>query len=177
MFLYNRSELKVITKKWCFDALNKSVFDISPKLMIMGFLAVYILWLNQTINPITVFITLTMANYLRNTVTNFMPMAITSVYELRVSIQRIQTYLLLEERGRSAMKLPVSVNNAIEAEDLSLHWKDCDVPAVKGATFNIKRGQLTALLGPVGCGKVRDHLYVMGYTLHSNFTRTSGLLA
>lgn len=87
---FNRAELKVITKTWMFDALNKSVFDVASKLMIMLTLLIYILVPNAVVNASTVFITLTLANYLRNTITNFLPMAITSLFELRVSISRIE---------------------------------------------------------------------------------------
>lgn len=85
----------MITKTWLFDALNKSVFDVSSKLMIMVTLLIYILSPQSTVNPTRVFITLTLANYLRNTITNFLPMAITGLFELRVSINRIQVNDLL----------------------------------------------------------------------------------
>lgn len=73
-----------------FDALNKSIFDVASKLMIMLTFLIYILVPNSVVNAPRVFVTLTLANYLRNTVTNFLPMAITSFYELRVSINRIE---------------------------------------------------------------------------------------
>lgn len=85
-----RAELQAISKSWMFDALNKSVFDVASKLMIMLTLLIYILVPNSIVNATTVFITLTLANYVRNTITNFLPMAITSLFELRVSINRIE---------------------------------------------------------------------------------------
>ncbi|KAG4075666.1 hypothetical protein HA402_003491 [Bradysia odoriphaga] len=148
-----KDELKAMSKSWMFDALNKSVFDVASKLMIMLTLLVYILVPNSIVNATTVFITLTLANYVRNTITNFLPMAITSIFELRVSINRIETFLLLEEKKN----VPVNQNNSnihgISMRDFTARWTKDGHEVVSNATIDFQPGKLNAVIGCVASGK------------------------
>ncbi|KAJ6641638.1 ATP-binding cassette subfamily C member 4 [Pseudolycoriella hygida] len=148
-----KAELKMITKTWMFDAINKSVFDVSSKIMIMLTFLVYILLPNSVVDPSTVFITLTLANYLRTTITNALPVAITGLYELRVSINRIQTFLLLEEKG-DVTHSETSANKAgISIKDFTTRWTKEGQHVISNASVDIPAGQLTAVIGSVASGK------------------------
>ena len=79
----------MIRQKWRLEGLNNSLITVNTKILILVTLLAYILLGNQ-INPITVFVSLTMTNIIRGIMTNFLPAAITGLYEIQVSIQRLQ---------------------------------------------------------------------------------------
>lgn len=166
----------MIRKTWMFDAFNKSIFDVSSKLMIMVTLLIYILVQKSPVEATTVFVTLTLANYLRNTITNFLPMAITGLFELRVSINRIQvfeipkpiiqqtifsyflkcfqTFLLLEEKENISINESSTSENGISINNFTARWTKDGHQVVSNASMEVQPGRLTALIGSVGSGKV-----------------------
>ncbi|XP_037042894.1 multidrug resistance-associated protein 4-like [Bradysia coprophila] len=148
-----KAELQVISRTWMFDALNKSIFDVASKLMIMFTLVLYILVPNSVVDATTVFITLTLANYVRNAITNFLPMAVTSLFELRVSINRIETFLLLEEKENVLPNQGSTEKHGICMKDFTARWTKDGQPAVSNATIDIQPGKLTAVIGSVASGK------------------------
>ncbi|KAG4076847.1 hypothetical protein HA402_006557, partial [Bradysia odoriphaga] len=148
-----KAELQVISKTWMFDALNKSIFDVASKLMIMLTLLLYILVPNSVVDVATVFITLTLANYVRNAITNFLPMAVTSLFELRVSINRIETFLLLDEKENVSFNQNSTDKHGISMKDFTARWTKDGQPVVLNATIDVQPGKLTAVIGSVASGK------------------------
>ncbi|KAJ6623028.1 ATP-binding cassette sub-family C member 4, partial [Pseudolycoriella hygida] len=148
-----KAELKTITKKWMFDAINKSVFEVSSKIMIMLTLLAYILLQNSIVNATSVFITLTLSNYMRNTITNYLPMAVSGLFELRVSINRIQDFLMLDEKSDVSYNQVSTKKTGIIIKDFTTRWSKYSQPIVSNTTVEIQPGQLTAVVGAVASGK------------------------
>ena len=92
--------------------------------------------------------------------TLFFPFAISQLGETRVSITRIQDFLLLEEReeqggGRIIAKKEENQPVSLALENVTGKWrKDENEETLTNINLNLKMGQLVAIIGPVGSGKV-----------------------
>ena len=77
-----------------------------------------------------------------------------------MSVKRIQDFLLLEEREDQGGGRTVTANNDGKADTVTLEkvtgkWnKDEKEDTLSNINMNMKSGQLIAIIGPVGSGKV-----------------------
>ena len=106
------------------------------------------------------FLCLSMFNTVRLSMTLFFPFAISQLGETRVSITRIQDFLLLEEReeqsgGRIIAQKEENQPDTVALENVTGKWKkDENEDTLTNINLNLKSGQLVAIIGPVGSGKV-----------------------
>ena len=106
------------------------------------------------------FLCLSMFNTVRLSMTLFFPFAISQLGETKVSITRIQDFLLLEEReeqggGRIINQREENKPDTVVLENVTGKWKkDENEDTLKNINLNLKTGQLVAIIGPVGSGKV-----------------------
>ena len=89
IYFLNRAEVNCLRTKWAFDAFSCSLLDVSAKIIFFVALLSYLL-LGNSITPSVVFVTLTLVNNLRSVLTIFLPLGISGVYEISVSLKRIQ---------------------------------------------------------------------------------------
>ena len=104
-----------------------------------------------------------------------------------VALKRVQVFLLAEEIDPTSLKpeLCVDNENAIELYDCSFSWnKEEDsnensfFKGLKNLSFNIKKGEFVAIVGPIGSGK-SSLLYAMSKklkTINGSIKTTGDLL-
>ncbi|XP_074031118.1 ATP-binding cassette subfamily C member 4-like [Leptinotarsa decemlineata] len=108
-------------------------------------------------------------NVLRVAVTQFFPQATTQFAETRVSVKRIQTFLLYDELPRNVMMgsghLPNGVSEKkhsdakpkevrVQLRNVSVKWlKSLNESTLENINFKATSRQLIAVVGPVGGGK------------------------
>ena len=108
---------------------------------------------------------LSMFNTVRLSMTLFFPFAISQWGEMRVSINRIQDFLVLEEREDGLGGGEVEREGLLGGEEqreikgsVSLHkvtgrWRKEEEDTLTEISMEVQPGQLAAIIGPVGSGK------------------------
>lgn len=77
-----------------------------------------------------------------------------------VSITRVEEYLLMEEKDESNVGLikqakPMdSRTPSLDIDSISASWNDSQQNTLDDIAISVKPGQLCAIIGPVGSGKV-----------------------
>ncbi|XP_054158176.1 ATP-binding cassette sub-family C member 4-like [Oppia nitens] len=98
-----KKEMKQIQKSILLKALNGSISTISPRVIIFVVLITHLV-LGGKLTAETVFVTMSIFNELRFTMTFAFPQSIALTAELYVSCKRIQKYLLLEEIDQKSIE-------------------------------------------------------------------------
>ncbi|XP_076004914.1 ATP-binding cassette sub-family C member 4-like isoform X1 [Genypterus blacodes] len=135
--------------------LNMGSFFCASKIILFVTFTLYVL-LGNTISASRVFVTVSLYSAVRLTVTLFFPAAIEKLFETRVSVQRIQEFLMLDEVTNSGSVLPKEEKKdvSVEIKDLICYWdKSLDAPSLQNISLSLKSPQLLAVIGPVGAGK------------------------
>ncbi|XP_017288290.1 multidrug resistance-associated protein 4 [Kryptolebias marmoratus] len=150
-----RKEISKVMKSSYLRGLNMASFFCASKIILFVTFTLYVL-LGNTISASRVFVTVSLYTAVRLTVTLFFPAAIEKLFESRVSIRRIQEFLLLDEITKNTSALPQDekTNPGVEIHDLTCYWdKNLDAPSLKDVSFTLDSSQLIAVIGPVGAGK------------------------
>ncbi|CAG2179010.1 unnamed protein product, partial [Oppiella nova] len=158
-----KSEVGRIQRSCLLKAINLSLFFVASRVILFAAFITYVLTGNL-LTAKAVFVTMALFNTLRITLTLLFPNAIAQWAELKVSCSRIQTFLELGEmepktyntKGfgdltafpKKNAKPKVFVNN------ISAKWsEDTPYATIQNISFNLKPGDLLAVIGPVGAGK------------------------
>jgi len=93
--------------------------------------------------------------------TLFFPNAISNLAEVLVSIRRLEEFLLLEERDHQQQHQPVEIqpgsSSLVKLNHATASWKSNEGdPTLDDISLDIKSGQLVAVIGTVGAGKVKQ---------------------
>uniref|UniRef100_A0A8C3A5R4 Cystic fibrosis transmembrane conductance regulator n=1 Tax=Cyclopterus lumpus TaxID=8103 RepID=A0A8C3A5R4_CYCLU len=150
-----RKEISMIMKSSYLRALNMASFFSTSKVIIFITFTLYVL-LGNTITASRVFVTVSLYAAVRLTCTLFFPNAIEKLFETRVSILRIQEFLMLDEIVKSNGELPLGgvKDAAVVIQDLVCSWeKSVATPSLKILSLTLRSNQLLAVIGPVGAGK------------------------
>ncbi|XP_057378671.1 LOW QUALITY PROTEIN: ATP-binding cassette sub-family C member 4-like [Daphnia carinata] len=152
-----RKEINVIRRTNYFRALNMSLFFTSSKLIIFLTFLVFIFTGNH-LTAQKVFVTVSLFNNIRLIMTLFFPGAITMAAEARVSTKRIENFLLLDEveKNAEAKVRPAISECLIELNQLTVKWPaagDKEDNTLTDISFNVRPGQVFAVVGQVGSGK------------------------
>ncbi|KAF3706362.1 Multidrug resistance-associated protein 4 [Channa argus] len=155
-----RKEISKVMKSSYLRGLNMASFFCASKIIVFITFTLYVL-LGNTITASRVFVTVSLYSAVRLTVTLFFPSAIEKLFESRVSIRRIQEFLMLEEMTRTSPTLTQEEKEkekekdaSIEVQDLLCYWdKSLDAPSLQNVSFTLGSSQLLAVIGPVGAGK------------------------
>lgn len=90
----------------------------------------------------------------------YYPLAVSLGAEAMVSIKRVENFLIQEERDARAKGLNLHIKKAeykefpIEIKGLTSNWKEGSKrKTLENVNVNVKRGNLIAIIGPVGAGK------------------------
>ncbi|XP_041822001.1 ATP-binding cassette sub-family C member 4-like isoform X2 [Chelmon rostratus] len=148
-------EISKIMKSSYLRGLNMASFFCASKIIVFVTFTLYVL-LGNTISASRVFVTVSLYTAVRLTVTLFFPSAIEKLFESRVSIRRIQDFLLLNEIEKNSPALPQDEKKeaSVEIQDLICYWdKSLDAPSLQNISFTLNSNQLLAVIGPVGAGK------------------------
>ncbi|XP_054158180.1 ATP-binding cassette sub-family C member 4-like [Oppia nitens] len=177
-----RKEMKQIQKSTLLKALNRSISDISGRVIIFVILIVHIL-LGGRLTAETVFISMYIFQGLQYSMTSAFSLVMALTAEVYVSVKRIQTYLLLEEIGdknqlnnensvqnNGSESIPLlahnkqhrdvndddtnNTNKTIIVDNLCATWDtELKWQTIKDITVSLASGELLAVIGPVGSGK------------------------
>ncbi|MEQ2286507.1 Multidrug resistance-associated protein 4, partial [Ameca splendens] len=150
-----RKEISKIMKSSYLRGLNMASFFCASKIIVFVTFTLYVL-LGNTISASRVFVTVSLYTAVRLTVTLFFPSAIEKLFESRVSIKRIQEFLLLDEITKTSTVLLKEEKKdiGVEINDLTCYWdENLDAPTLQNITLSLGSNQLLAVIGPVGAGK------------------------
>ncbi len=70
-----------------------------------------------------------------------------------VSLNRVNEFLLSKELADSRLA-PKDNQTAVEMKSFNFSWTDENEFAIKDISFRVSKGELAAIVGPVGSGKV-----------------------
>nr|XP_025975233.1 multidrug resistance-associated protein 4 isoform X3 [Dromaius novaehollandiae] len=149
-----RKEIAMVMKSSYLRGLNLASFFVASKITVFMTFMAYVL-LGNVISASRVFVAASLYGAVRLTVTLFFPAAVERVSEAVVSIRRIKNFLILDEVSHFKPQLHSSNENVIlHVQDLTCYWdKSLESPALQQLSFTVRRGELLAVIGPVGAGK------------------------
>ncbi|NXS87197.1 MRP4 protein, partial [Erpornis zantholeuca] len=149
-----RKEIAMVMKSSYLRGLNLASFFVASKITVFMTFMAYVL-LGGVISASRVFVAVSLYGAVRLTVTLFFPAAVERVSESVISIRRIKNFLMLDEVSHFKPQLHGSNENIIlHVQDLTCYWdKSLETPALQQISFTVRRGELLAVIGPVGAGK------------------------
>uniref|UniRef100_A0A8C0B8P8 ATP binding cassette subfamily C member 4 n=1 Tax=Buteo japonicus TaxID=224669 RepID=A0A8C0B8P8_9AVES len=149
-----RKEIAMVMKSSYLRGLNLASFFVASKITVFMTFMAYVL-LGNVISASRVFVAVSLYGAVRLTVTLFFPSAVERVSEAVVSIRRIKNFLILDEISPFKPQLHGNNENVIlHVQDLTCYWdKSSESPALQQLSFTVRRGELLAVIGPVGAGK------------------------
>uniref|UniRef100_A0A8C0FJH0 Multidrug resistance-associated protein 4 n=1 Tax=Bubo bubo TaxID=30461 RepID=A0A8C0FJH0_BUBBB len=149
-----RKEIAMVMKSSYLRGLNLASFFVASKITVFMTFMAYVL-LGEVISASRVFVAVSLYGAVRLTVTLFFPAAVERVSEAVVSIRRIKNFLILDEVSHFKPQLHGNSENVIlHVQDLTCYWdKSLESPALQQLSFTVRRGELLAVIGPVGAGK------------------------
>ncbi|XP_071598004.1 ATP-binding cassette sub-family C member 4 isoform X2 [Heliangelus exortis] len=149
-----RKEIAMVLKSSYLRGLNLASFFVASKITVFMTFMAYVL-LGNVISASRVFVAVSLYSAVRLTVTLFFPSAVERVSEAVVSIRRIKNFLMLDEVSHFQPQLHGNNENIIlHVQDLTCYWdKNLESPALQQLSFTVRRGELLAVIGPVGAGK------------------------
>ncbi|KAK3698830.1 hypothetical protein QZH41_016034 [Actinostola sp. cb2023] len=161
-----RNELKWFLKLASIRGVFMAFFFSSAALVSYATFLTYVLTDNK-LTAQKVFTCIALFNAIRINMTLFFPIGITLMNEGRVSIQRIEELLNLDElhsHGLITTKLrPKPENCGIVAENVVGSWNEEILkPTLNDISFEIAQGQLLAVVGAVGAGKSSLLMSILG---------------
>ncbi|KAJ7421392.1 multidrug resistance-associated protein 4 [Willisornis vidua] len=149
-----RKEIAMVMKSSYLRGLNLASFFVASKITVFMTFMAYVL-LGNVISASRVFVAVSLYGAVRLTVTLFFPAAVERVSETVISIRRIKNFLMLDEVSHFQPQLHGNNENIIlHVQDLTCYWdKSSETPALQQLSFTVRRGELLAVIGPVGAGK------------------------
>ncbi|XP_063248377.1 ATP-binding cassette sub-family C member 4 isoform X2 [Prinia subflava] len=151
---FRRKEIAMVMKSSYLRGLNLASFFVASKITVFMTFMAYVL-LGNVISASKVFVAVSLYGAVRLTVTLFFPSAVERVSESVISIRRIKNFLMLDEVSHFKPQLHGGNENIIlRVQDLTCYWdKSLETPALEQISFTVRRGELLAVIGPVGAGK------------------------
>ncbi|CAH0557787.1 unnamed protein product [Brassicogethes aeneus] len=146
------AEMKYIRRKSMLQATSVSLNLIMNRFAIYLCVITYVLFGNSPDHQY-VFVCTSFYGMLQSCLTNSLPKAITQMAEFRVSIKRLNKFLMLEEIH---YKDTISKNKDIGVyiQGMSAKWAESSPDNVlNNIDFRVKSKELIGIIGPVGCGK------------------------
>lgn len=97
-------ELSVLNRVLTIRSINLSLFYGACKLLLMVIFVAYIL-MGNTFNAVKIFTAITMTNSMRTYLTLFFPYSVAQVSEMRISLERIRQFLIVDDLSQMPLKL------------------------------------------------------------------------
>ncbi|KAK4879109.1 hypothetical protein RN001_007255 [Aquatica leii] len=147
---YRKLEINAVkTSTYSKGSYNFNTIFISTSLFVV---IVTSTLFSTTINAKSAFIVTIFFTAFSNTFMLFVPNGIAAVQQAKVSIKRITTFLLCNEIQLNCQENPTKY--AVSIKNATVTWDEVeDHNTFKDLTVSFGFGHLTAVIGPVGCGK------------------------
>ncbi|KAJ8951065.1 hypothetical protein NQ318_003763 [Aromia moschata] len=154
-----KAEIKIITKSSYVRALFMTFNLFTTRVALFCTLLTMALS-DQPITAAKVFVFMTYFNILSQTMSSMFVRGISEVAELFVAIWRLQEFMLNEEYQPVANiqnnndSIYILNKNAVGLRNLTAKWNiSSSDNALQNINFNVSRGKLVGIIGPVGSGK------------------------
>ncbi|KAJ6635068.1 Multidrug resistance-associated protein 1 [Pseudolycoriella hygida] len=142
-------ELKILKTMAVLDAGSNFCWDVTPPIVALVSYVTFVL-LGGEFTPNVAFVSITLFNILQYPMGSF-PMMLAYVVQVVVSLKRINKFMNSEEMNPHNVTNNPS-ENALSVEDGNFTWGG-ESTTLKNINIKVKKEQLVALVGPVGCGK------------------------
>ncbi|XP_054880485.1 multidrug resistance-associated protein 1 isoform X2 [Poeciliopsis prolifica] len=149
------SELRVLKKTAYLGAISTFTWVCAPFLVALSTFAVYVLIDERNVlDAQKAFVSLALFNILRFPL-NMLPMVISSIVQVSVSLKRLRVFLSHEELQEDSVehKTMAASPHSISIVDGIFRWSRAESPTLKRLNVCIPEGSLVAVVGHVGSGK------------------------
>ena len=157
------NEIRNLLRTELLSTLSGFTWSLAPFLVGAVSFAVYLLVDERNkLDPNTAFVSLTLFGMLRFPL-NFLPYIIQGLIQINVSVTRIRRFLLLDELDESDIGHTAAADApAVDVNGVSFAWNQHEAATLNNVQLSVKRGQLVAIVGKVGCGKSSLLLSLLG---------------
>ncbi|KAI9023065.1 multi drug resistance-associated protein MRP [Phycomyces nitens] len=159
-FIRNDLELATLKKIGTLSAAQSFTWTSIPFFVSLTTFALYVSISTEPLTSQIAFVAIALFGLLQFPLSVF-PNVITSTIEASVSLYRIEDFLSSEELDPNAVQredfhylpnwspeIPL-----VEVENATFTWSEKDTPVLKNINLQVKKGQVTAVVGRVGAGK------------------------
>jgi ABC-type multidrug transport system fused ATPase/permease subunit len=156
-------EVEGLLKGASVKSANSAVAFVLPMLVSLASFSVYQALGNQLTVP-KVFACLALFNVMYRAI-NMLPMSVEKLAEAKVALERLDDFLNISESEEPPRHAPSDASHAIVMHDASFRWgATAEHDCLKSLSATVKTGEVTALIGRVGCGKTSFLASVLGET-------------
>jgi ATP-binding cassette subfamily C (CFTR/MRP) protein 1 len=147
-------EIVVLKKAAWMRAMFNFVWNNVPFMMSLACFTTYIFMDGgNVLTAQKAFVTMSYINLIKIPMM-FIPFLIIGAIQVSVSISRLNKFMNGGELDLMTInKLPMDKDEPISVEEATFRWADDDPVVLRDIDFKVKRGSLTAVVGPVGSGK------------------------
>lgn len=156
-----RTELSVICKSSYVKAITTAMVVFTERFSLFLIVMTHVMLGNRVTSDM-VFSMAFLLNILQASFCFYLPAALESCAEIKVSISRIQEFLLLDERVQPTVTNSVPImkdRGSIQVTNARAGWLPTTL-TLTDVSLNIKQGTLCCILGKVGSGKT-SFLYMV----------------
>ena len=155
-----------------FRGFNVTYSNVTTTIAFVVILVPYITLAGGTLRAESIFLVLSLFSIVKQSMTDLVPNSMKMIGEALISISRIEAFLegeeLCEEEGE-VIALPAPKDAAATLSDLRARWGfTAAIDTLKSISLEVKMGQLCAVIGPVGSGKVWFIRFYTTFCRHEN---------
>ena len=159
-----KEEVSFLRKSILLGCVSATVWNVAPHVVQLVTFGTYIFSDPEAnLDPVKAFVSIVLFNIMRFPLI-VLPNVISNVVQSTVSLKRIADYLMLEELDESSVNHgPSSHPDAAFMKNGCFTWANIDSKeqknqensnfSLKSINLKVKRGELIAIVGQVGCGK------------------------
>ncbi|EEC13294.1 multidrug resistance protein, putative [Ixodes scapularis] len=146
-------EMGLLKKYSYLTALSFFILTCSSSMVALVSFVTYVLISgDHVLDATTAFVSLTLFNQMQFPMF-IIPDFISNAVQTSVSMKRIRRFLLSSEIDDYSVGRRPDDGEAVSVKNATLSWSKERAPALRNINLSIKRGQLIAIVGPVGSGK------------------------